>query len=315
MFGRLEASVIWVPQVCRWIVVLCCVAFICFSSWGLFETVIISASVFLSPCTYIMVNHRTESRGVVIHVNNQTLGWETQKEATQMKYLGLWIERAPVRMYLISGMFSSFWNPAEFLLELQVEIHIKQPQHWIVELLVWVWDETGEIKTQVEFCTGSGWTWRPRQPLDFTYYLFYLFYLVVAPWSLGTVCKSGQICVHCWRGSLLAEALSTWSTLTKRSIAEASGSGVILPEHFYCPFVISVFIPTQTKRELWTALIWTFTPDNVCFPKMVGGALYLSPCLVKAAIFGVQMLSSAKRKPFALCNNSIHPRKNVDWKK
>lgn len=37
--------------------------------------------------------------------------------------------------------FSPFWNPAEFLLELPSEIHIKQPQHWMVELLVPVWDE------------------------------------------------------------------------------------------------------------------------------------------------------------------------------
>lgn len=178
-----------------------------------------------------------QSRGVVIHINNQTLCWEMQKEATQMKYLGLligvWIKRAPVRMCLISGMFSSFWYPAEFLLELLGEIHIKQPQHWIVELLVWVWDETDEIKTQVEFCTGPGRPWCPRQILPTTFISCTLVH-----GNSAKVCKSGQICAHCWRGSLLTEALLAWSTLTKRRKAEVSGSGVILPEHFYCPFVI-----------------------------------------------------------------------------
>lgn len=86
-------------------------------------------------------------------LNNQISCRVIQQQATQMKYLelliGVWIRRSPVRMHLISELFSPLWNPAEFLIELHSTFHIKHPEHSMVQLLVRVWDETSENQAQV----------------------------------------------------------------------------------------------------------------------------------------------------------------------
>lgn len=232
-------------------------------------------------------------------LNNQISCRVIQQQATQMKYLelliGVWIRRSPVRMHLISELFSPLWNPAEFLIELHSTFHIKHPEHWMVQLLVRVWDETSENQAQVGSIVDV-----PNAH--------------VSPSILPAAFVSSSL-VHrsrkwCWRLTV-CERSDVFTLQKRHQVPSQSCDEERIVNHLTVP-------------------ILTFTRNNVCrtllsvqkFQMSVQPPLFLSGsvCVIvlkRVCLFISQppesskMLPDANRKQFALCSNSSHRRINV----